>query len=120
MSAYLFLVIALVLNAAANLLIKYAATHRAPSGAAAGSLPAALQTYLSVPFILGLVCFGANLVAYTQALKRLPISLAYPVMVSIGYLIILIVSWSLFGERLAPVRYAGAGLMLIGLWLLVR
>jgi multidrug transporter EmrE-like cation transporter len=41
-------------------------------------------------------------------------------MISIGYLIILVVSWSLFGERLAPVRYAGAGLMLIGLWLLVR
>lgn len=118
MSAYVFLVIALVLNAVANLLIKYAARASAPAAGA----PAAtvMQTYLSWPFLLGLVCFGLNLAAYTQALKKLPISLAYPVMVSIGYLIILVVSWFLLGERLAPVRYVGAGLMLVGLWMLVR
>jgi multidrug transporter EmrE-like cation transporter len=112
MSPYVFLVVALVLNAAANLLIKYSAVRHP------GATP--MQTYLAVPFLAGVVCFGLNLLSYTQALKKLPISLAYPLMVSIGYLIILIVSWSVFGERLAPVRYAGAGLMLVGLWLLVR
>ncbi len=112
MSPYLFLVTALVLNAAANLLVKYAAIRHP------GAAP--LQTYLTIPFLAGLVCFGLNLLSYTQALKKLPISLAYPLMVSVGYLIILVVSWSLFGERLTPARYAGAGLMIVGLWLLVR
>lgn len=119
MSAYVFLAIALVLNAVANLLIKYAARASVPAVAGA---PGAglLRTYLSWPFLLGLVCFGLNLLAYTQALKKLPISLAYPLMVSLGYLIILVVSWFLLGERMAPIRYAGAGLMLVGLWMLVR
>lgn len=117
MSAYLFLAAALVLNAAANLLIKYSAA-RYPAAPGAGA--AALQAYFSVPFAAGVICFGLNLLAYTQALKKLPLSLAYPLMVSIGYFIILVVSWSLFGERLAPVRYAGAGLMLVGLWMLTR
>jgi multidrug transporter EmrE-like cation transporter len=117
MSAYLFLAAALIFNAAANLLIKYSAIHH-PGAPGAGA--SALQAYFTVPFAAGVVCFGLNLLAYTQALKKLPISLAYPLMVSIGYLIILAVSWSLFGERLAPVRYAGAGLMLVGLWMLAR
>lgn len=118
MSAYLFLGVALVLNAAANLLVKYSAL-RHPGATGAGA-PVALQTYLTVPFAAGLICFGLNLLSYTQALKKLPLSLAYPIMVSLGYLIILVFSWFLFGEKLAPIRYAGAGLMLIGLWLLAR
>ena len=120
MNPYLFLIIALVLNAAANLLIKYAASGRGDTAVEAVGLQAIIQTYLSVPFILGIACFGLNLLFYAQALKKLPISLAYPLMVSLGYLLILGVSWFIFGERLAPMRYVGAGLMLVGLWLLVR
>ncbi|MCK4412393.1 MAG: EamA family transporter [Candidatus Eisenbacteria sp.] len=121
MNAYLFLVIALVLNAAANLLIKYAAIAREGSGSPpAAGLAGLVQTYVSVPFVLGVLCFGLNLLAYTQALKKLPISAAYPIMVSVGYLMILAVSWFLFHERMAPPRYIGAGFMLLGLWLLVR
>ena len=119
MSAYVFLTIALVLNAAANLLIKHAARASASPGMAV-TPEAALRVYLSWPFLLGVACFGFNLLAYTQALKKLPISVAYPLMVSIGYLISLVVSGVLRGERLAPIRYIGAGLMLIGLWMLVR
>jgi multidrug transporter EmrE-like cation transporter len=121
MSAYLYLLVALLLNATANLLLKYSAVQgtspavRTPSG-----LSGALQTYGSLPFMAGLACFALNVLIYTQALKRLPISVAYPVMVSLGYLIILVVSWFLFQERLSIARYVGAGLMLGGLWLLVR
>ena len=120
MSAYLFLVIALVLNAAANLLVKYAAVHQAPVAPDATGMTRILATYVSVPFLLGISCFGLNLLAYTQALKRLPISTAYPVMVSLGYLLILVVSWFLFQERLGVQRYVGAALMIAGLWLLLR
>jgi multidrug transporter EmrE-like cation transporter len=119
MNAYFLLGIALVLNAAANLLMKLAALRSAPAAPGSG-LPGVVQVYLTVPFVAGLACFGLNVLAYTQALKRLPISIAYPTMVSLGYLIILVVSWFVFQERLTLPRYLGAGLMLAGLWLLVR
>lgn len=119
MSAYLLLVVALVLNAAANLLMKFAAMRAAPLAPGQGLVGLA-RVYFTVPFIAGLICFGLNLLAYTQALRRLPISVAYPTMVSLGYLIILAVSWFVFQERLTLPRYVGAGLMLTGLWLLVR
>ncbi len=112
MGAYLFLIMALLFNAAANLLMKHSAVSTAGGGI--------LRSYLTASFVTGLACFGLNLALYTQALKRLPISVAYPVMVSGGYLIILVVSWFLFQERLTVTRYVGAGLMVAGLWLLVR
>ncbi|MCK4303068.1 MAG: cation transporter [Candidatus Eisenbacteria sp.] len=121
MNAYLYLIIALLLNAAANLLLKYSAIREG------GAQPEALHgiagivhTYLTVPFLAGLACFALNVLIYTQALKKLPISVAYPLMVCGGYLIILLVSWFLFQERLPLMRYVGAGLMLTGLWFLVR
>jgi len=120
MNAYLFLVIALVFNAAANLLIKYAAIHRAGVVPGTEGMAVGLRTYFSLPFALGVVCFGLNLLAYTQALRKLPISAAYPIMVSVGYLIILLVSWFVFQERLGLQRYAGAALLMVGLWLLLR
>ncbi len=119
MSSYLLLGIALVLNAAANLLMKFAALQTAQAAPGPG-LAGLIRVYLTAPFVAGLICFGLNLLAYTQALKRLPISIAYPTMVSLGYLIILVVSWFIFQERLTLPRYVGAGLMLAGLWLLVR
>jgi len=120
MIAYIFLAIALVLNAAANILIKYSTTRTAAAGELAPGLAGLMQTYLNWPFLLGITCFGLNLLAYTQALKKLPLSMAYPMMITVGYLLILVVSWFIFQERLTMVKYIGAGLMLIGLWLLVR
>jgi len=126
MNAYVFLATALVLNACANLLIKYSNLQRAAAGAVAGGgVRELVATYLTIPFLAGLICFGLNLLAYTQALKKLPLSFAYPIMVSLGYLIILGVSSFLLpeqfpGEKMTAMRYAGAALMLGGLWLLVR
>ncbi len=120
MTAYIFLAIALILNAAANILIKYSTVRTALAGELAPGFAGLMQTYFTWPFLLGISCFGLNLLAYTQALKKLPLSMAYPLMITVGYLLILIVSWFLFQERLTMVKYIGATMMLIGLWLLVR
>jgi multidrug transporter EmrE-like cation transporter len=58
--------------------------------------------------------------AYSVALRTFRISIAYPVMVSGGYVLILIAGWFIFQERLNPVQYTGIGLILAGLWLVVR
>jgi multidrug transporter EmrE-like cation transporter len=120
MTAYIFLVAALILNAAANILIKFSQTRLAETAVPATGMAAIIQTYLNWPFLVGIGCFGLNLLAYTQALKRLPLSMAYPFMITLGYLIILVVSWFLFQERLTATKYVGAVLMIGGLWLLVR
>jgi multidrug transporter EmrE-like cation transporter len=115
--AYLFLGLALTLNALANVLIKYSMSRNVQPILPVHGM---LAPFLSWSYLLGLFCFAANLACYSMALKTLKISLAYPLMVSLGYLVILIFGWFLFGERLTPIQYAGIGIILVGVWLVVR
>ena len=117
MPAYAFLVLALTLNALANVLIKYSMSRPVHP-----ILPVhgPLAPFLSWPYLLGLFCFAANLGCYSMALRTLKISMAYPLMVSLGYLVILLFGWFLFGERLTAVQYVGIGVILVGVWLVVR
>lgn len=115
----LLLFAALVCNAAANILVKYGMLRRArlEEGAqAAGWMSQFLDPY----FLLGVLFFGLNLLAYSLALKHFRLSIAYPVMVSGGYAIILVVSWLVFREKLSPVQFSGVAMILVGLWLAVR
>lgn len=118
---HLFLTLALIMNAAANVLIKYSATRTvaAPLGENAPFL-ARMTSYISPFFVIAVVLFGLNLLAYSVALRSFRISIAYPIMVSGAYVLILIAGWFLFQERLTAVQYAGIGLILAGLWLVVR
>lgn len=116
MREYLFLVVALLLNASANILVKLAATRAGNGGT---GLAGALAVYLSPWFIGGLVCFGLNLAAYSLALQRIPLVVAYPIMVGSGYLIMVLVSRLLLGETMTWLQVAGAILILAGLALIV-
>jgi multidrug transporter EmrE-like cation transporter len=112
------LIAALVLNATANLLIKAAARSIEDSGGllSGGVVAAARLVATNWLFIVGVICFGLNLLAYLYSLQRLDISLAYPIMVSCGYAIIVVVA-RFMGERLAAAQWVGIGLMLVGVWL---
>lgn len=115
----ILLISALFLNATANILIKYSAT-KIPSLPAGTSLAVRFTSLLQPAFLAGLILFALNVFAYQGALRTLKLSVAYPIMVSGGYLIILLVSWFLFQERLTPAQYAGIALILGGIWLVVR
>lgn len=112
------LIAALLLNATANLLIKAAARGMEEAGGllSGGILPAIRMVATNWLFLVGVVCFGLNLLAYLYSLQRLDISLAYPIMVSCGYAIIVVVA-RFMGERLAAAQWVGIGLMLVGVWL---
>ena len=71
-------------------------------------------------FVFGLLLFALNVFAYQAALRSLRISVAYPIMVGGGFLLILVASAILFQERLGAVQFAGIGLILAGIWLVVR
>lgn len=118
MRYFVALVVALILNATANLLIKASAMNSDGGGVLAGGAVGAIKALLTnVPFLVGLICFGLNLVAYQFALQKMQISIAYPIMVTCGYVIIVVVAGMKMGERLAPVQWAGVVLILAGVWL---
>ncbi len=106
----LFLIIAFILNGTANVLLK--------AGAQKGivfngfSLSIITSNYL---FIIGLFCFALNALFYFLALRSMPISVAYPIMVGASFLIINSFALLQFGEKISPLQIVGYGFLIIGI-----
>jgi len=118
------LMIALVLNASANLLMKGGMKSVAEAGGVLkNGLIAGVGTVLSsTTLLIGLICFALNAAFYMYALqsKALKISIAYPIMVGGGYALIAIVArlHPALAERLTWGQVCGVALVLIGIILI--
>lgn len=119
------LLVALVLNACANLLMKVG--MKAPQeagGILKDGLPAALRTVLSsTTLMIGLACFALNAAFYMYALqsRALKISLAYPIMVGGGFALIAVMAYfhPALAERLTARQLVGVVLVFVGILLIV-
>ena len=114
-----FLIIALLFNALANILMK-AANFHCSLPADPTSFDKLKGLYLSWPFITGLAAFGLNLLFYTQALNKMDLSIAYPIMTGSGFVIIGIAGYFLFNERLTSGQMIGITCILAGIVLVAR
>jgi multidrug transporter EmrE-like cation transporter len=117
---YLFaLAAALLLNATANLMMKFGMQQIAQAGGwlKAGPLAAASAIFRTPLLLFGVACFAANLLCYMYALQKLPISVAYPIMVTAGFAIIVVVAGLCLHERLLPSQWLGVAFILVGVWL---
>ena len=122
MKYWIALALALVLNSAANLMMKFGVKRLGVPGVAVGpgggaGLAALLTNWV---LIAGLLCFATNVVFYLYALSGIKISIAYPLMVGGGFAIIALVAWRFLGETLSPVQWIGIGLILVGVWLVAQ
>ena len=120
----LALLVALVLNACANLLMKVGMkTVEAAGGLFKDGVGVALKTvFTSVPLLVGLTCFALNAGFYLYALqsKSLKISIAYPIMVGGGFAMIALIArlHPALAERLTLGQVVGVGLVLLGIVLI--
>jgi small multidrug resistance pump len=70
------------------------------------------------PFtLLGLVAYGLAAFLYILAIRRIPISLAFPT-VSVSYIAVALIAHYAWGEPLGPFQLAGIGFIAIGIVLL--
>ena len=83
---YFLLFLALTCNAVANILIKFGAEKFSEGIRVLFSQPSAFFT--NGYFFLGLVFFGVALVLYSIVLSKMPLSIAYPIMTSMGFMIV--------------------------------
>lgn len=124
MKYVLALIIALTLNAGANLLIKVGMKTVAASGGLFRSGPvAAVEMVLTnLTLMIGLTCFALNAVFYMYALqsKALQISVAYPIMVGGGYALIALIAHfhPLLSESMTWAQKLGVSLILLGVVLI--
>jgi multidrug transporter EmrE-like cation transporter len=114
---WILLSVSLVLNATGNILAKYAMKD-APSNQ--GLYALALYALTNWKVWLGIICFGLAFGGYAIVLSKLDISLAYPIMTTGGFLIIITASFFLFSENLSLTKLIGISLMIAGIWIISR
>ena len=105
--SYIFL--AVLLGTAAQLFLK-AGTNAAPVG---------LGLALEPRILAGVGCYAVSLIVWILALSKTPVSVAYP-MVSLGFALNAALAWWLLGEAVTPVRMAGIGVIIVGVFLVAR
>lgn len=117
LSAIVLILFSVVLGVIGQLSLKQGMS--AFSGNASIS-PAALLRMFSQPYVLlGLSLYAISAVSWLFVLSKAPLSQAYP-MLSLGYVLIAVLSWWLFGEPLTLEKMAGIGLIWAGVVLLFR
>jgi drug/metabolite transporter (DMT)-like permease len=107
--SFWFILAGVLLNAAAQLLLK----------AGTNAMPLGLRLALEPHILGGLVCYVFSVVVWIVALSRVPVSIAYP-MLSLGYVVNAIAAWYLLGEVLSPMRLAGIGTIVVGVFMVGR
>lgn len=79
-----------------------------------------LLAYLSVPFIGGAAVYGLGLLCYMQALRTLPLTLAYPMLVGASVLCTALLAMLTFDERVGIGEVLGIALIVVGIAVLTR
>lgn len=117
MASFALITAGVLLNAAAQLLLKAGANQVGPMELTSRFFSTLHDLVFSAPVYAGLLCYAISVVIWIVALTRVDVSLAYP-MLSIGYIVTAIAAWALFGEALTPMRLAGIGVIILGVCLL--
>jgi multidrug transporter EmrE-like cation transporter len=99
-----------VLIAAGQFLFKHSAV--ALSGLGLSDSLAALARQPA--FYAALILYGSSTWLWVWILTRVPLSLAYPV-VALGMILVPIIGWYFFGERLSVAYWIGSALIIAGM-----
>ena len=119
-SAFLFLFTGVLLNAAAQLLLKGGTNRLGVITLTADNWASTLVRMAGEGhFIAGVAFYVVSLVVWIIGLSRVPVSVAYP-MLSLGYVVNAIAAHYLFGEAVTAQRWLGIGFIVAGVWLVAR
>ncbi|HEY5862376.1 MAG TPA: EamA family transporter [Casimicrobiaceae bacterium] len=119
-AAFAFLLTGVLLNAAAQLLLKAGTNVMGVITLTRDDWPDTLMRMATQGyFVTGVIFYGVSLIVWILGLSRVPVSIAYP-MLSLGYVINAVAAHYLFGEMITVTRWLGIGFIILGVWLVAR
>jgi len=119
-SAFVFLLSGVLLNAAAQLLLKAGTNTLGVITLTRDNWTDMLARMATQGhFIAGAALYAISLVVWIFGLSRVPVSIAYP-MLSLGYIVNAVAAHYLFGETVSVTRWLGIGFIVLGVWLVAR
>ncbi|KIL41917.1 hypothetical protein SD70_04640 [Gordoniibacillus kamchatkensis] len=113
---YLWLIVSVLLGAAGQVLMKWGVGSPKPEEAGWLSWSGVAAAW---PIAAGLASYGLSSVFWLIALRKFPLSTAYP-MVSAGYIVVMVLGYYLFHESLSPQKWFGAAFISFGVLLIAR
>ena len=117
---FLIILSGVLLNAAAQLLLKAGTTSLGRLFPPNEGIYAEVFRILFQPFVMsGLICYVLSVSLWIAALSKVPVSIAYP-MLSIGYIANAIAAYYLFGEALTAQKMIGIGIIIVGVALVAK
>jgi multidrug transporter EmrE-like cation transporter len=117
MSVMILMFAAIVLNVCGHLFLK--AGMNKIGAISVDQLLLSFSKIFTTPFvILGLFSYVSSVALYMVVLSRVQISYAYPLMMGLGYVLIVLFSWQFFSEPFSTFKWIGIVLILIGVSLL--
>jgi len=118
--AFSFLFMGVLLNAAAQLLLKAGTNVLGVITLTRDNWVGQFGRMALEPHLLGgLACYGVSVIVWILGLSRVPVSIAYP-MLSLGYIVNAVAAHYLFGESVTIARWLGIGFIILGVWLVAR
>ncbi|MCS7463267.1 EamA family transporter [Paenibacillus doosanensis] len=113
---YIWLIASILLGALGQVLMKWGIE----SLKSAGNAAAAGFSWTGIgPIIAGLASYGISSLFWLLALRRFPLSTAYP-MVSLSYILVMIMGYVLFQETLSMQKWFGAAFITAGVLIIAR
>tara|TARA_E500000178_G_C16939785_1_gene715786 strand:- start:869 stop:1222 length:354 start_codon:yes stop_codon:yes gene_type:complete len=111
MNSYFYLIIAAALSTLGNLTLKLSKTNQIDS------LPSWINN-LNPLFFIAVFFYMLNLLAFSKALETMPVNIGYPVLASLGFIMLAISSIFVFKETLSLIQFWGIITVSIGIFML--
>lgn len=119
MSVMILMFSTIILNVCGHLFLK--AGMNKIGAISVDQLLVSFTKIFTTPFvILGLVSYVSSVAMYMVVLSRVDVSYAYPLMMGLGYVMIVLFSWQIFAEPFSTFKWIGIVLILVGVSLLGR
>jgi multidrug transporter EmrE-like cation transporter len=64
--------------------------------------------------------YALNLICFAKALDWLPVSVGYPVLAAVGFLLLSVCSALLLGEKISSLQITGIVIIVVGIFVLAR
>jgi multidrug transporter EmrE-like cation transporter len=120
MSNIFLIIVSVAMNALAQLAIRKGMLAVGDLGIQGGGLVSMMMRMLANGYLwLAMVLYGFSILLWMFVLSKVEVSFAYPFL-SLGYGIVLVLGFFLFGEQVTLLRVAGVMVIVVGVILISR
>ena len=119
-STLLSLLISILTAATAQIILKKGASTLSDlKFSLSGIFDLILSIFQNKWLLIGMILFVISFCFYIFVLSKIQLNFAYPIMVSVGMILVLIGSWVFLGEKLSLGNIIGVALIILGIFLLI-